>query len=262
MKNQTTAPKDYDRIEAPSSVPYFALGIFCLVYSMIFPLYLWWHYLIPAAIGGALFWLLRRFIRPRYVTVEAVFEGKRTVSGKRAIKYAAVFVCIMIVFSIIYGGIRSINTYRDTVVKAYREGLAGKSAVSIAETGENLITVANRYIPDDESVKQLKKTLEVSKSNISASAVDNNISAVLNSALSVCDKLSEKILTEDDSAYVVKFRAQFKSDYKVLCGDEYNSKALEYNKTLKIYPAKLFADMAGARELPLFSDNTIKTEEK
>ncbi len=62
--------KEYERVEAPSVVPYFATGIFCFIYSLIFPLYLLWHYLIPAALAFALFFLLKKVTKPRYITVE------------------------------------------------------------------------------------------------------------------------------------------------------------------------------------------------
>lgn len=62
--------KDFERVAAPSVVPYFAVGIFCIIYALIFPLYLFWHFLIPAALAVGLFFVLKKLCKPRYITVE------------------------------------------------------------------------------------------------------------------------------------------------------------------------------------------------
>ncbi len=68
--------KDFERVAAPSVVPYIAVGIFCLLYALIFPLYLFWHFLVPAAIAVLLFAGLKKCCKPRYITVEVEKKPK------------------------------------------------------------------------------------------------------------------------------------------------------------------------------------------
>ncbi len=69
MKKEKREEMDFDRVAAPSLIPYYSAGIFCLVYALLFPLYVWWHFLILAVLCTALFFLSRRFCKPRYITV-------------------------------------------------------------------------------------------------------------------------------------------------------------------------------------------------
>ena len=152
------------------------------------------------------------------------------------------------------------NTYRDTVLKAYVDGEAGRAAIRITESASNLSVVAERYIPGHESLKALKTVIGESKRLQEAGAVDKNAAAIVSAVIDVRKELADKIMTEDDSADLSKFFAQIKSDCRILSGDEYNGKAKTYNEPLGTYPAKLFADMTGANEFFVFSE--INTEEK
>lgn len=60
---------EYDRVEAPSLKPFYAAGVFWIVYALLFPLYLWWHFAIPALLSAGLFVLLKKVCKPRYITV-------------------------------------------------------------------------------------------------------------------------------------------------------------------------------------------------
>ncbi len=72
MENEqrTNMEKEYERVEAPSVIPYFAVGIFFFLYSLFFPLYLLWHYIIPVCLSAGIFFLLKKVTKPRYITVE------------------------------------------------------------------------------------------------------------------------------------------------------------------------------------------------
>ncbi len=71
-ENIKSQEKEYERVEAPSVVPYFTVGIFCFLYSLFFPLYLLWHYIIPAILAAVLFFILKKVCKPRYVTKEII----------------------------------------------------------------------------------------------------------------------------------------------------------------------------------------------
>lgn len=62
--------KEYERVQAPSLIPYFAVGAFCFIYALIFPLYLLWHFIIFALLSVAVFLIFKKFCKPRYITVQ------------------------------------------------------------------------------------------------------------------------------------------------------------------------------------------------
>lgn len=68
--------KEYERIAAPSVIPYFAVGTFCFIYALIFPLYLLWHFIIFALLSVAVFLIFKKFCKPRYITVEVEKASK------------------------------------------------------------------------------------------------------------------------------------------------------------------------------------------
>ena len=244
--------RELDRVEVPSLTPYLSLGLFCLLYAMIFPLYLWWHYLIPLVLGAGLFLLVRRFSKPRYATVEYSLGGKAPKTDK-SFKYTAVCLCFVVILSILYGGVRSIKNYRETVIDKYNEGVAGKTVETVIDTAYNIITVAGRYIPNDEALEELRKSFTRSDSIKGGGGVDHNAFALIECCNTVLEKLETKTLSAQDKTYKTEFSAQLKSDKNVLLGSEHNKNAKKYNQTLKTYPAKLFAGMAGVGELPIFS---------
>ncbi len=254
MKSQNLKPlyNEFDRKEVPSLTPYLATGFFLLAYAMIFPLYIWWHYLIPLVLGGGLFLLLRRFCKPRYATVEYA-PGEEAPKTDKAYKYAVVVLCIIILFSVLYGGMRSVKTYRKTVTAEYLDGLAGASVESMVDSSHNLLTVAKRYIPEDESLKVLEAAVSRSESAQKINSVDRNVPSLLDACEAVISKLKTLPLSEQDKIYRAEIEAQLSSDHAVLCGDKYNRSAEEYNKTLKGYPAKLFARLANVDELTVFT---------
>ncbi len=239
-------------IETPSVTPFVATGFFSLFYSMIFPLYIWWHYLIPIAIGCALFFLLRKVCKPRHTTVDAVFGKRGRVSGEKALKYAKVFLCLIIVFSLFYGGVRSTKAYYKMIVSEFVSGYAGESSDRIVESAGTLTEIAKKSIPEDETLLSLQKKLKISIPLADSDTLDATIPEVVADALLLCEKLGDKILTEEDAARVVAIKAQLVSDWRVVYKDSYNEKAQDYNKTMKTYPAKFFADIIKLPELPEF----------
>lgn len=62
--------KEYERVQAPSLIPYFAVGVFCFIYALIFPLYLLWHFIIFVLLSVAVFLIFKKFCKPRYITVQ------------------------------------------------------------------------------------------------------------------------------------------------------------------------------------------------
>ncbi len=69
MKKVRQEGAEFDRVEAPSLIPYYSAGILWIVYALLFPLYRFWHFLIPVLLSAFLFLLTKKFCKPRYITV-------------------------------------------------------------------------------------------------------------------------------------------------------------------------------------------------
>ncbi len=252
MRLPTLKPivSETEKIEAPSPVPHLATGFFLLVYSMIFPLYIWWHYIIPLVLGSALFFVLRIFFKTRLVAAQYAV-GELTPRPDKSRKYARVFLCFIILLSFFYGGMRSLNTYRKTVVDEYLTVPATQAAV-IYENAEKLVEIGEKYIAEDEALKDLESTLKKSLSVQKINSVDHNLKNLKAECSVVLGKLRDRIMTEEDCAVRDSVAKKLEINYIAVCSHSYNKSAALFNKTLKTFPAKLFARLVAIGELAVF----------
>ena len=61
--------QDYEIKLRRSPVPFWAAGIIWLLYALLFPMYLWYHYLIVAALAGGVYALASHFFPPQKIKV-------------------------------------------------------------------------------------------------------------------------------------------------------------------------------------------------
>lgn len=252
MRIPTLKPiiSETEKIEAPSPVPHLITGFFLLLYSMIFPLYLWWHYIIPLVLCSSLFFVLRIFFKTRLVPAQYAV-GEVTPRPDKSRKYARVFLCLIILLAFFYGGMRSVNTYRKTVVEEYKTGLAANVA-EIYENAQTLIDIGEKYITDAEELSALKATLTKSQSAQKAGIIDHNLKTLKQDFAPVLEKLRPLILTEEDAAARDMAAKKTEIAYIAVCAHSYNDSAREFNKTLKTFPTKLFVKLTGTSKLAVF----------
>lgn len=60
---------EYDLRIVKSPVPYIAVGAFWILYALLFPLYLWYHFIIAGAISVGIYWLSTRVFPAKQIKV-------------------------------------------------------------------------------------------------------------------------------------------------------------------------------------------------
>ncbi len=178
----------------------------------------------------------------------------------KAYKRAFIFMCALIVISVLYGGIRSVGVYRNTVIDEYNNGGAAAAADGVFSSAYNLLAVAKRYIADDSASLELSDALSKSE-NQSIVQEKKAVENVIYKSHALYKKLGETELTETDEAYRVKLFYNIKSYYSILCKSDYNRTAAEYNRVMKKFPARLFFSLSQKSELPGFFEGDIVLED-
>lgn len=74
-QNNVSAIKNYDYKLVKSPVPLYATGILWLLYGLIFPLYLWYHYVILIALSFLCSFIFSRIFPPKQVAVERAYKA-------------------------------------------------------------------------------------------------------------------------------------------------------------------------------------------
>lgn len=167
---------------------------------------------------------------------------------------AVFFMCATIAISFFYGGCRSVSAQRDKAEREYYsdgENSASSEAGKIVANASNLLTVAKRYMTEEECSELSLSTERFAQSgNINVES--KRLEAVLASAETVYKRLAEYELTAEDENYRTELYYNILSYRSVLSRNEYNSSALEFNSIMKSPPASLFAGILKLRELPIF----------
>ena len=178
-------------------------------------------------------------------------------------KRAVIFMCALIAISVLYGGMRSVNVYRNTVIDEYHSGGAAAAADGVFSSAYNLLSVAERYIPDDSAALELRDALAESENqNLSIVSEHKAVKEVIYKSNALYKKLGECTLAETDETYRVKLFYNIKSYYSILCKNEYNLSAAEYNADMQKYPARLFMRLAQKAYLPSFFAGDIIWEDQ
>lgn len=170
-------------------------------------------------------------------------------------KRAKAFMCVMIIVSVVFGGVRSLTAKQNDALEEYysAEGQsAGLAADKITSNARNLQSVAGRYIEGEKEYKALAKANEDFLESDGIREESECIYALMDKAKAVYERLSECELSAQDETYRKELYYNIKSYYSVLAHAEYNGTAAEFNKLIKKLPANAFAAISGIQELPVF----------
>ena len=173
-------------------------------------------------------------------------------------KTAWAITCAVAVLSVLLGGARSLGRLRSEASDVFFNGTAGdgmgisRELERCAEYAYNMLTVANRYIPDDEAVKKLESTRGELIDSASIADKSANGRKLIDSAAALYDRLGGAKLTETDAKYRESLHADIKARSNIILNDGYNREAREFNKKLAAFPANLIKTLRLATELPEF----------
>lgn len=168
-------------------------------------------------------------------------------------KVAKVVMIIMIVSSIVGGGVRSIKHDVNQIEKTFYERDQDDIAIDEELTlqissGYNLITIASKYT-DTTNLKNalsaLKQSNDINEKYELQLAVIQEFNAVINT-------LSNTQLTNEDERLKIKLNNQFNSSQQLIERDNYNLKAIALNEDLDRFPASIFCKLPGVNKVPLF----------
>ncbi len=183
----------------------------------------------------------------------------------KAYTRAVIFLCVAITASVILGGCRSVYSCYRSATAAYFDSADGQSADDAAQTlignAKNLLKIARRNGADKKTAESLSINIEKAEKTDDLAAKKEYITAVCNDSRLVYEELGLCELTGSDMTYRTEVFYNIKSCYSVLCHDEYNTAAGEYNSIIKEQPARLFWGLTGKNELPVFHSQDVILED-
>ena len=174
-----------------------------------------------------------------------------------ALKRAKLFLCLMIVLSVVYGGLRSVSRLYDMSAEKFA-GTAQNAYDSIIANAENLCSVVKRY--DKKGADEISEYIAIAKNNQNFSVRKKNLCRLTGRCRELYVYLSKQIDGEWDEPYLKEAYYNIKAYCTVLSADEYNETAKEYNKTVKQFPAFLFAAACKKAEMPVFTFDEFNLE--
>jgi len=173
-------------------------------------------------------------------------------------KIARIVTAVLIVASFLGGGVKSINRLKTSATDIFYNGATGDGFGIERDIGHkieftfNMITVASRYIPDDNAVKQLESARsDLINSKSIADKSKNNL-RLNESATALYDRLGQENLSESDAKYRENIYTDIKARNNMIMNDGYNKEAREFNRKLDVFPASLIKSLRLVSELPLF----------
>lgn len=172
-------------------------------------------------------------------------------------KIAKVVLIAVIVLSIVFGGYRSLSKEASKVERVFFDGV-DKDGYSInsdlnnlVDISRNLITVAKRYLPEnDASIIDLADA----SSKVANSSKPSDKLRAFRELQTAFTSLSKKLgpnLEENDRRYLEGFTTEFNSSTHKISLDGYNEKAKEFNSQLSRFPASLLGYLYGMRPFEL-----------
>ncbi|MEA4824972.1 MAG: hypothetical protein VB111_12810 [Clostridiaceae bacterium] len=174
-------------------------------------------------------------------------------------KLAVIILVICIVGTILVGGGRSLERYRDTQGQLFYNGTTGDGN-SIAsdlrarcEAGHNLITVAKRYMDANAAeIKALSDSITTLENAATVrEAFDANYDLTL-SADHLYSVLNNTALSDADKKLVSGQFTELTSRNQTISHDGYNTVAVEFNDLLGRFPTSVIAMANGIVPLELF----------
>lgn len=173
---------------------------------------------------------------------------------------------ILIVGGFWLGGYRSLSGLYDDVEKVFFTGEDGDGICIENDLSErasaavNLVTVARKYVGENQEVRALANAAAELNGALGGSAAGRDGISVRLSADSALEaamtdlyrSLENAGLTEKDEAYRQRLYADFNSRGDTISHDPYNRYAQSYNRTLGGFPANLIAAVTPVKEAVIF----------
>lgn len=170
---------------------------------------------------------------------------------------AALVTAIVMIFSVIFGGVHSVNRLYNKVEDIFVSGESGdgvsvsKDITKNREDAKNLITIGAKYLPSDDLNLDLlnQATAQESKDLTYLFSQNTDISAA---AKGVYDALGTRSLSETDEKYRQKLFANIESRNRTMANDAYNKTANDFNQAVSHFPASAWARLSGKNHAPMF----------
>ena len=173
-------------------------------------------------------------------------------------KTAWIITSVLIVLAFFGGGAKSLNGLKSAASEIFYNGTDGdglgiqRELNYRIEYSYNLITVANRYIPDDAAVKQTEAARDaLIKSDGVKEKSESNL-GLTEAVTALYERLGREKLSEQDARYRENIYTDIKARNNIISNDGYNREAREFNKKLGVFPSSLIKALNLASELPLF----------
>ena len=174
-------------------------------------------------------------------------------------KFAVPVTAAMVILSIGMGAGLSLSSLRNDALDIYTEGESGWGGIqtdydTILDSGENLLTVAERYLDaNDTRIRSVELGLEAMRD---AQSPSEQCTAAQTTRTAV-DNLDEQLLTmtlsETDQQFQNELIVDIEAGYRRISQSTYNETAEAFNRKLQQFPAGIFADMMGIEPLELYA---------
>lgn len=167
-------------------------------------------------------------------------------------KAAALVLVLAVAFGTLYGSHRSLTAEANKIIA--QNEMVMKDLQTRAAVGENLYTVASRYLSGDQ-VAGLRHDLDyIAQSDASTTEgmmAYLDLMAVMRGVLFQMSSVTS--VTTQDAQYLAGFEAQLESGVDTIARDPYTALAQKFNnETLRGFPASFLSKLTGVGPLPIY----------
>lgn len=173
---------------------------------------------------------------------------------------ALIITLIVVILATLVGARLSLDRLRSTVTQAFYGGSGGyeqsigSDLYEIGNNSVNLITVAGRYLPNDDGLLSAVRRDNENLQYHGGQAHKQYLAAQkLQASLEDLDAyLLTLDLSESDKLYQNKLMGNIRSRYLTLDGSEFNDTAKGFNRTLLRFPTNLLSVITGVGPVELY----------
>lgn len=177
-------------------------------------------------------------------------------TGKRI---AIIVLIFCVVISILFGGGRKLEKYRERQLQCFYDGVDGDGLciyndLMIRQTAaHNLLTIAGRYLkPTDEVWTPVEKAVKAMNAAVSVQEYFEANYDLTISSTALYNTLSAMELSEKDERLLNEQFTEMSSRNMTISHDGYNAVAAEFNSMLADFPTSLIAAVNGVDRLDEF----------
>jgi len=116
----------------------------------------------------------------------------------------------------------------------------------------NLLTVAGRYIPDDDAVRQTAAARDALINSAGVAEKSENNLRLTEAVTALYARLGQEKLSDQDARYRENLYTEIKARNNIISNDGYNKEARAFNQKLDVFPASVIKAFKLATELPQF----------